>query len=296
MYSVQEHELRRAADVEPPPLSPLEHSLVRVWRTTGLNRILNKTITLLPRSIQSRLSEQRARVQRFELLEQIRNRARLVPEEDLSSLLLRGLRLLKKRHGAESIGAYLEFGVYNGTSLVCMYRALEATGLHHVRLVGFDSFQGFPPTAATEDGGRWQPGRCHSTQEFTTAVLHYEGVDVSKVTLVPGWFNETLTNKTARDLGIEKASVIMIDCDLYSSAREALEFCAPLIQDEALILFDDWHARTLEGKNMGERRAFVEFLRRRPCFTAVPFGKYAKRTETFLVSRRDRRPLRSQVG
>lgn len=286
MYSTREQELSPPTEVDAAPLSLLEHSLVRMWRTAGLNRILNKTVTFLPRSMQNSLSRKRARVQRVELLERIRNRTRLVPEEDLRTLLLRGLRLLTQRYGAESIGAYLEFGVYNGTSLVCMHRALEAMGLHQVRLFGFDSFQGFPPTAAVEDGGRWQPGRCHSTQEFTSAVLHYEGVDPSRVRLVPGWFSETLNEQTARDLQIDKASVIMIDCDLYSSTRDALEFCAPLIQDEALILFDEWDARSLEGKNMGERRAFTEFLRRHACFTAVPFGKYANRTETFLVSRR----------
>ena len=286
MPNIREHELCPATDVDAAPLSLLEHSLVRMWRTAGLNRILNKTVALLPRSMQNSLARKRLRVQRVELHDRIRNRPRLVPEEDLRSLLLRGLRLLTQRHGAESIGAYLEFGVYNGTSLVCMSKALEAMGLDHVRLVGFDSFQGFPPTAAVEDGGRWQPGRCHSTQEFTTAVLHHEGVDPSRVTLVPGWFSETLNEQTARDLRIDKASVIMIDCDLYSSTRDALEFCAPLIQDEALILFDEWSPRSLEDKNMGERRAFAEFLRRHPRFTAVPFGKYANRTETFLVSRR----------
>jgi predicted O-methyltransferase YrrM len=286
MHSTREHELRPSTEIESARLSLLEHSLVRLWRTTGLNRILNKGVALLPSSVQKRLSKKRARVRQIELVHRVRTRARLVPEEDLQSLLSRGLRRLTQRHGMDSIGAYLEFGVYNGTSLVCMYRELEAMGLHHVRLIGFDSFQGFPPTAAVEDGGRWQPGRCHSTLEFTKSVLHYEGVDPSRVMLVPGWFSDTLNAKTARDLQLDKASAIMIDCDLYSSAKQALEFCAPLIRDEALILFDDWHARSLAGKNMGERRAFAEFLRRHPCFTAVPFGKYANRTETFLVSRR----------
>lgn len=288
MYTIREQDLT-AVDDEPAPLSQLERSMLRVWRTPGLNRVLQKTLSVLPRSIHDSLSKKRAHVREVELKNQIHSRARLVPEEDLRNLLARGLRTLVNRHGRHALGHYLEFGVYNGTSLVCMFRELEAMGLHDVRLVGFDSFQGFPPTAAVEDDGRWQPGRCHSTLEFTTAVLQHEGVDLSRVSLVPGWFSDTLNDGTARDLGIAKASVIMIDCDLYSSTKEALSFCAPLIRDEALILFDEWHARGLEGKDMGERRAFAEFLREWPCFTAVPFGKYAKRTETFLVSRRSGR-------
>jgi O-methyltransferase len=268
------------------PLSVLERLLLQIWRARGLNRVLNNVLRFLPASIGNRVARQRTRVRDIELRERVRTRARLVPEEDLQNLLGRGLRALAGRHGRHAFGAYLEFGVYNGTSLVCMYRQLEAFGLHHVRLIGFDSFQGFPPTAAHEDGGRWRPGRCHSTLEFTTTVLQNEGVDLSRVTLVPGWFRETLNENTVRKLGITKASVIMIDCDLYSSTKEALQFCAPLIQDEALILFDEWNPRGLEGKNIGERRAFSEFLREWTCFAAIPFGKYADRATTFLVSRR----------
>jgi hypothetical protein len=267
-------------------LSRFERSLLRLWRTPGLNRLLRGTIDLLPGRVQHRVSQARARVQDVELETQIRTRPRLVPEEDLRTLLSRGLRTLMKRHGRNGIGSYLEFGVYNGTSLICMYRELAALGLDHVRLFGFDSFEGFPPNAAVEDGGRWRPGRCRSDLSFTTAVLQHEGVDLSRVTLVPGWFSDTLTPGAARDLGITKASVIMIDCDLYSSTQEALDFCAPLIQDEALVLFDEWHARGLTGRNMGERGAFTEFLSRDRSLTATPFGQYARRTETFLVSRR----------
>ena len=32
----------------------------------------------------------------------------------------------------------------------------------------------------------------------------------------------------------------MIDCDIYSSARTALDFCGPLIRDRAVLVFDDW--------------------------------------------------------
>ena len=286
MYSIGGREMYASSPIESLSLSRLERSLLRLWRTPGLNRLLRGTIDLLPGGMRHRVSRARARVQGVELGQQIRSRPRLVPEEDLRALLSRGLRTLMERHGRDGIGAYLEFGVYNGTSLICMYRELAALGLDHVRLFGFDSFEGFPPQAAVEDGGRWRPGRCRSDLAFTTAVLQHEGVDLSRATLVPGWFSDTLTPATARDLGITKASVIMIDCDLYSSTQEALDFCAPLIQDEALVLFDEWHARGLAGRNMGERRAFTEFLSRHRSFTATPFGQYARRTETFLVSRR----------
>ncbi len=267
------------------PLRSIESGLVTLWRTRALNRVLNAAVPFAPAPLRGWVERQRMRIREAELRAQIRARGRLVPENDLRALLSRGLRALIDRGGPDSLGSYVEFGVYNGTSLLCMYRELEALGLRTVRLFGFDSFQGLPPEAAQEDEGRWKPGRCYSSLEFTTAVLASEGVDWQRVSLVPGWFSDTLKPETRQTLSIGKASVIMIDCDLYSSSKQALEFCAPLIDDQALILFDEFHPRGLTGKYAGERRAFDEFLKEQGCFTAKPFGQYAPRTETFLVSR-----------
>jgi len=209
-----------------------------------------------------------------------------VPEAAFRALLNRGLTQLVDELGANALGDYLEFGVYNGTSLVSTFRETEALGLRRMRLFGFDSFQGLPEAAAHEDEGKWKPGAWRSELEFTQAVLDYEGVDRSRVTLVPGWFNETCTPETARRLGITKASVIMVDCDIYSSTKEALNFCTPLIGDKALVLFDDWHTGQLAAKNLGERKAFEEWLADHPEFEATPFGTYRVKSETFMVRRR----------
>ena len=67
----------------------------------------------------------------------------------------------------------------------------------------------------------------------------------------------------------------MIDCDLYSSARQALSFCAPLIKDQVIIFFDDWGGGgDLHEKNLGEKKAFDEFLQEHPEFKAKNFGSY----------------------
>jgi O-methyltransferase len=279
------HKLTLPRSAGPLMPSSVRQALLRLWRRRGLNQIFNAAMSVAPDLIRQPLERERARIRREELEARIRHRVRLVPETSLRDLLAKAIGTLAQRSGAESLGDYLEFGVYNGTSLISMYRELESAGLHHVRLFGFDSFQGFPANAATEDEGRWQPGRCYCPLEFTTAVLEAEGIDWKKVVLVPGWFTDTLNAETVTRLRIRKASVIMIDCDLYSSTKAALTFCAPFIQDEALIMFDEWNPRGLEGKTLGERKAFQEFLEESGCFSATPFGKYGPRTQTFLVSR-----------
>ena len=105
------------------------------------------------------------------------------------------------------------------------------------------------------------------------------------MTLIEGWFDETLTESTLREHRIEHAGIVMIDCDMYSSAKTALAFCAPLIRDEAVLLFDDWYSAGLADQNLGERRAFEEFLAENPALTAEELDTYSESARVVLVRR-----------
>jgi hypothetical protein len=81
----------------------------------------------------------------------------------------------------------------------------------------------------------------------------------------------------------------MVDCDNYTSAKQALAFTAPLIVDEAVLLFDDWWPEWLGAQNLGEKRAFEEFLDAHPYFAATELEDCSYKPEAakvFLVSRR----------
>jgi hypothetical protein len=133
-----------------------------------------------------------------------------------------------------------------------MHRASKAVGLGSLRLFGFDSFQGLPEVAATEDEGRFRPGWFRAEYDLVREHVTQKGIAWNRTVLGPGWFEDTLNPEQARRLGIEKAGVIMIDCDIYSSARTALDFCAPLIKDRTVVVFDDWPGDTPEAKVLGE--------------------------------------------
>jgi O-methyltransferase len=257
--------------------SSLRDVLLRFWRKPALNRVFNASLRYAPPPVRTYVERERLRTR-------LRTRRRAVPEPAYRELLNRGLAQVAERIGRDNLGDYLEFGVFNGTSLVAAFRETQALGLN-MRLIGFDSFQGLPQAAAHEDDGQWHPGAWKSELAFTKAVLDDEGVDMNRVTLVPGWFSDTCVPETARKYGITKASVIMVDCDIYSSTKDALRFCAPLIQDTTLMLFDDWHTGQLAAKNKGERKAFEEWLEEQGCFTAEPFGSYRWKSETFMVTR-----------
>ncbi len=182
--------------------------------------------------------------------------------------------------GGEGTGDYLEFGVYQGNSLIAMHRALQASGREGMRLFGFDSFRGLPPEAALE--GVWTPGQFRCARTFTQARLSEAGVDLGKVRLIEGFFSASLTPTLAAEQNIRRASIVMIDCDLYSSTREALAFCLPLLGERSVILFDDWHSTPAER---GEQRAFGEMLAAEPGLSAEATTPYHNNAAVFRLVR-----------
>ena len=198
------------------------------------------------------------------LQSRVKNRIRHVDEMKLHRSFQGALELLLDQSNGEPIGDYLEFGVYNGTSMICMHQVLRELKLDGPRLIGFDSFEGLP----SDEEGVWRAGDFKSSLEFTQAVLSWSGVDWSRVVLVKGFFEDTLNASLAKQHEMEKAAVIMIDCDIYAGARDALEFCAPMIRNDAVIVFDDWHSG-LADQGMGEKRAFDELLGRHPEFSST---------------------------
>jgi O-methyltransferase len=179
------------------------------------------------------------------------------------------------------LGDYLEFGVFNGTSLACMHAVTKSLGACETRLFGFDSFEGLPPDCVDE-ASPWPAGAFNSSEEFTRAVLTEEGVDWNRVTLMPGRFSNSLNDDVITRYRIERCSVIMVDCDLYASAQQALAFCAPLITDNAIIVFDDWPAD--ESGYQGENVAYAEFLAAHCHFASTKLDlAYSRNSAVFLI-------------
>jgi O-methyltransferase len=205
----------------------------------------------------------------------------LIPVQQFTDCVRRSITALREAGPGDPIGAYLEFGVSRGTSLACVDRVLRQLDLPDVRLIGFDSFEGMPPESEEEG---WKPGQFHSTLAATRRYLAGQGVDLARVELVKGWFSETLTEATRERLAIGRASLIMVDCDIYSASKAALEFSEPHIHQRAVIMLDDWGWRAGSGK-VGQQEAFAEFLTAHPDLHAEPLPAYLPQARVFLVTR-----------
>jgi O-methyltransferase len=264
-----------------------------LWRHKGLHRIGSAVIERLPAGTRSWVEKRKRDARRFPSWQPVLAQrllegrvAPLVPERELEERYRDALDRLALAAGRDEVGDYLEFGVYVGTSLLCMHRASRAVGLESLRLYGFDSFQGLPEVTATEAAGVWEPGSLRAEYGLVREHLTRNGIDWDRTTLVPGWFEETLVPGLAQELGIKKAGIIMIDCVIYSAAHTALTFCAPLIRDMAVVFIDEWSKAQYANVSGGERRAFEEFLAGNPDLRAEELPlPYKRASKVFVVTR-----------
>ena len=132
-------------------------------------------------------------------------------------------------------GLCLEFGVRFGNSL----RRLQS--LTDAQWHGFDSFQGLP----TEWNEREQGS--YSTKGFVPKLG-------DEITLHSGWFSESLPIFMKNNKG--PVSIIHIDCDLYSSTKEALFLLAPWVTSGTILIFDEYIMNPKWDQD--EHKAFIE--------------------------------------
>lgn len=196
---------------------------------------------------------------------------------------------------SETDGDYYEFGVFQGVSIARALRAdiawRKKTGRHHIkRFFGFDSFEGFPPFSdadALPGYGVFQPGQFVDTSPAAVrAQIAREQLPDEAVTLIPGFFSSSLNaDTTLAELGTSRVAIAHIDCDLYSSARECLEFLDGRLVDGAVLLFDDWYC--YRGRpDRGVHKAFVEWQADHTYQVSDYFG-YSWAGRAFIVNTTD---------
>jgi O-methyltransferase len=156
-------------------------------------------------------------------------------------------------------GDYLEFGVFKGASLLHAQKRADELGLRSMRFIGFDSFQGLPP----EPGQRkemFYEGQYSCGENQVRTWLSQHGADWSRVVLVPGFYDDTLTPQKKAELGMTKCAVAMLDCDIYSSTKVALEWLDGIVEPGSIVILDDWDAYGDDEQSWldGQRRAMKE--------------------------------------
>lgn len=158
-----------------------------------------------------------------------------IGESPLDHVLNNGLA----SHGEDEL--WIEFGVWKGATINRMAEATKGI------IYGFDSFQGLP-----ED---WRTG-------YEAGTFNEEGkmpIVKDNVQLIKGWFDDTLPQFLKKHAS-KKASLLHIDCDIYSSTAFVLFSMVSFLKQGTIIVFDELINYPGYDNDKGELRALQEFV------------------------------------
>jgi hypothetical protein len=184
-------------------------------------------------------------------------------------------------------GYYMEFGVFNGEGLIEAFRQLRGVVGHYY---GFDSFEGLPDLDEADNKGKefsphFVPGNFKSLRkEAVFAQLQAcTRMTSGELTLIEGYFDKVLPtlDKTlfhARGVPL----CVYVDCDLYSSTAQVLDFVDDLLVPGTWLLFDDyWHYRG--SPLLGEQKAIREWLAKNKRWGLSDYGNFNGFGRAFIV-------------
>jgi O-methyltransferase len=177
-------------------------------------------------------------------------------------------------------GDYLEFGLWRGKTFGYAYRMMHRYRPHGMKLWGFDSFQGLPETAEHPDN-IWYKGQFACTRPEFEGILSARGFDAAEYELIEGFYSESLNDATRRRFSGRKAAIVYVDCDLYVSTIQVLDFVQPYLVDGSIICFDDFYNYKGDPEQ-GEQKALAEFLKKQVRVRVVPYMDYAPLGKSFI--------------
>ncbi len=183
-------------------------------------------------------------------------------------------------------GDYLEFGVFEGTSLLAAFecdRRFRGPETPRRKFWGFDSFEGFKYFDGRDRHPFFKEGEFRSSLPQTQRRLARAIRGRAEFELVPGYFEQTIAGKCAPDLGIGRVSVALIDCDLGTPARLALEFIRPALPNGAVIILDDYFAYR-GSRELGVAGAFAQFQADHPALVFRRLFDYGHGGQGFVLA------------
>lgn len=189
-------------------------------------------------------------------LDKLGNFPKYVRRQDVSRFLCR-YEIFKRQLNIK--GSIVECGVHQGGGLMTWAQVsatLEPYNYHR-KIVGFDTFEGFP-AVATQDGRGENARRGAFREAFDThaelsaSIAEFDSnrfiSQIPKVELIKGDANETIPRYIAENPHL-LISLLYLDFDIYQPTMTALAHLLPRIPKGGIVAFDevnnsDWPGET----------------------------------------------------
>ena len=142
-------------------------------------------------------------------------------------------------------GDLIECGVYKGGFTLAAAERLKLRGSKK-RLHSIDTFEGHPfhsQEDVTADGTLHHPTGKYQEASYAKLKERIEGKRLTEmVELHQGTFERVFPK-----LGALRFSFALVDCDLYLSTKQCLDFLIPRMNPGGILFFDDYQAWTCPG-------------------------------------------------
>lgn len=181
-------------------------------------------------------------------VDKLRNFAKYVPRQSLSVFLAK--HDLFRRHVVATHGHIVECGVYLGGGLMtwAQLSAIYEPVNHVRRVVGFDTFEGFPSLAHQDrsssalayaaHGGLATNARIDIEESVRLYDLNRSIGHIPRVELVVGNAEQTIPDYLSKNPHLVVA-MLYLDFDLYAPTRAAIEAFVPRMPKGSVIAFDE---------------------------------------------------------
>lgn len=200
--------------------------------------------------------------------------------------------LLQSAYRANGLrGDILEFGVLYGYTSQLFAKMIKQFHFHDCRLHLFDSFEGLPANQGQDHfsyesvNKQWFCGAMkveeripNEIQKRLTALLGKE-----RVYVVKGFFEESCLKHIER-VNIQKALIVHLDCDLYSSTKFVLKTLIErnILQEGTIVICDDWMC-SFGNPNFGQQRALSEIKEEYPYWHFEKYLNYGIGSQAFVI-------------
>lgn len=193
-------------------------------------------------------------------------------------------------HNQPINGYYFEFGCHKARTMRLAWDTFHS--LYDWTFVAFDSFEGLPEMDPADSMPIWKKGDLKTCEADFVNLVTQHGMPRERLKIVKGFYADSLTPALRDELLPQKAAVVYIDCDLYSSTVTALDFSRDFFQTGTILVFDDWFC-FYGDPTKGERRAFAEFRERNP---DLIFENYIQTNEAKCFICLDRKTSSGEIG